>query len=170
MIETRETIELFERLEKGLADEGDLVSRLEKELGEESIQLEALKRAATVKPSAKPRRVGRLMMAVVAGLLVAAAGIGVGMLIQYQETRDARDQVTQLQGAAAQMEAVNLYNMPAPATRAAELRAIYQLKALQVAPTPDVIFNMPTASERAAELQADHQQKLAWATSQQTAG
>jgi prolyl-tRNA synthetase len=168
MIETKDTTELFERLEKELADEGQLVGRLEKELADESLHLAELKKAVTFEPSVKPRRVGRLVMAVVAGFLVAAAGIGVGMLIQYQDTQSARDQVTQLQGDVAHMNAVNLYNMATRATRAAELRAIYQMKALQVAPAPSAIFNMPTATERAAELQADHLQRLQWAASQQT--
>lgn len=152
MIETKDTTELFERLER--------------ELAEESLQLAALKKAVLIAPQAKPpRRIGRLMMAVVAALLVVAGSIGAGMLIQYQDTQDAREQVTQLQGEVAYLDELSLFNMPTAATRAAELQAMYEMKARQVAPEPAAISIIPTVSDgwMAAWL-ADHP------TSQQTAG
>jgi len=153
MIETRDTTELFEQLERTLA--------------EESLELEALKRAVTV-PQPKPRRVRLAVTAIVAGLLLVAAGIGAGMLIQYQDTQDARDQVTELQGTLAYQNGVSLFNMPTAATRAAELQAMYQMKAMQVAPEPAAISKMPTVSDGwMAQWLAAQQTE---ATGQQTAG
>lgn len=113
MIDTKDTTELFERLERELAEERQLMHDLGHDLAE-------VKRL--VPEVSRPSFFRRMMPALIAVISVAVIGFGVGMLVQYQQTRDARDQL-------AHMESVATLDAPSSSVQLAEEQAIWSLKA-----------------------------------------
>jgi negative regulator of sigma E activity len=121
MIETKDTTALFEQLEREFADEHRLMDAAQRDLRE-------VKRLMPAKPS-RPSFVRRVMPLLIAGLVSLVVGIGIGLVIQYQQTQDARAQVTQLHAVAAHAQSVALFNAPTSRAQLAGMQALWTVKA-----------------------------------------
>jgi ferric-dicitrate binding protein FerR (iron transport regulator) len=91
MIETKDTSELFERLEREFADERHVLDEMERNVRE-------VERLVPPEIAPRPSRTKKVVAGVLAGLAIAAAGVGAGMAIQYYgETQPSQEQVTTLE-------------------------------------------------------------------------
>jgi len=88
MIETKDDVELFERLEREFADERELMHDMQRDL-------EEVKRLVSPELS-RPKLFRWIAAALVAAVVFAAIGFGAGMLVQYQQTEEARDQLARI--------------------------------------------------------------------------
>lgn len=88
MIETKDDVKLFERLEREFADEHELVLDMQRDLQE-------VKRLVSPERT-RPSALRRIAPALVAAIFFAAIGFGLGMLVQYQQTEEARDQLARI--------------------------------------------------------------------------
>jgi hypothetical protein len=128
MIETKDTSELFERLEREFADERHVLDEMERNVRE-------VERLVPPEIAPRPSRTKKVVAGVVAGLAIAAAGVGAGMAIQYYgETQPAQEQVTTLQGEVATLNGYALYNAPSAEAMIADELTIRAQKAEMVAP------------------------------------
>lgn len=128
MIETKDTTELFERLEREFAEERQLMHDVRHDLAE----VERL-----VPEVSRPSFLRRMMPALIAAISFAVIGFGVGMLVQYQQTQDARDQL-------AHMEAVATFNAPSPSVQLADEQALWTVKGERVAAADEVALTAVT--------------------------
>ena len=88
MIETKDDVKLFEWLEREFAGEHELVLDMQRDLQE-------VKRLVSSERT-RPGALRRIAPALVAAIFFAAIGFGAGMLVQYQQTQEARDQLARI--------------------------------------------------------------------------